>query len=261
MKKLITAGIATAAHALGASANAADLPVRPVYKAPVMAPVVYNWTGFYVGLNVGYSFGRTNTDFIVPFTSTLDPSADMKGVLGGGQIGYNWQTGVWVFGLEADIQGTGQKSSIPLSAVSTACPGVFIAVVLCPNTGGFDQKLPWFGTFRGRIGVAAAPTWLLYVTGGLAYGEVKSDLTVTSGGVTVLGSARETKAGYAVGAGTEWAFAGSNWTAKLEYLYVDLGRVSGTFVGPVAFSSRITDNIVRIGVNYRFGDGAVVARY
>src|SRR5437588_4561581 len=149
MKKLLCATAATLAFALAAPAGAADLPVRPVYKAPVIAPVLYNWTGFYLGLNAGYSWGRSATDFTVAGVPFGSSSRDLNGWVGGGQIGYNWQTGQWVFGLEADLQATGQKGTLGTATLTAPCPGVFIVVVLCPAAGSMEQKLPWFGTVRG----------------------------------------------------------------------------------------------------------------
>jgi outer membrane immunogenic protein len=266
-------GIAAITSLLATSAFAADLPMRTYTKAPAYVEPVYNWTGFYIGGNVGYSWGRssdtstlTNGAGTVLLTST--DKTDLNGIVGGGQIGYNWQMQNWVWGLEADIQGTDEKGSRDF-----VCPTGFCLApaFLAPNGGTvpatLSQKIDWFGTVRGRAGVLVTPTVLLYGTGGLAYGEVKSSESI--GLVPSLFSTTSTNVGWTVGAGIEGAIGG-NWTAKLEYLYVDLGRVSGSFLTPFAalgggfitsnFSSRITDNIVRVGVNYRFG-GPVVAKY
>ena len=125
-----------------------------------------------------------------------------------------------------------------------------------------SQKIDWFGTVRGRVGVLATPTVLLYATGGLAYGQVNSSETV-GGPLPAAFSQSSTNVGWTVGAGIEGAIGG-NWTAKLEYLYVDLGTVSGSFTLPntdiISHSSHITDNVLRAGINYRFG-GPVVAKY
>jgi outer membrane immunogenic protein len=141
-------------------------------------------------------------------------------------------------------------------------------------TESLTEKLTWFGTVRGRFGVTVTPTVLAYVTGGLAYGEVKSDLGVAGTNcltpVSALFGNSTTKAGWTVGGGLEGQIVG-NWTAKVEYLYIDLGTVtSGTLVTPIvapgrgllatSISSHVTDNIVRIGINYKF-DSVVVARY
>jgi outer membrane immunogenic protein len=276
--KRIFIGIAAIASLLTTSAFAADLAARPV-KAPVYVEPVYNWTGFYIGGNVGYSWGRsrdtsslTNTAGTVLFTS-IDRT-DLDGVVGGGQIGYNWQVQNWLWGLEADIQGTDEKGSrdficpIGVCRPATILPGNLIAVILVPGVAvpaALDQKLEWFGTVRGRAGVVVSPKVLLYATGGLAYGEVKTSETI--GALTGF-SRSDTRVGYTVGAGIEGVIGG-NWTAKLEYLYVDLGRTSGSFLTTIpafgggvltsSFSSRITDNVLRVGVNYKFG--GPVARY
>jgi outer membrane immunogenic protein len=276
MKRMLI-GIAAVSSLLATSAFAADLPMRTYTKAPVYVEPVYNWTGFYVGGNVGYSWGRssdtstlTNGAGTVLFTST--DKTNLNGVIGGGQIGYNWQMQSWVWGLEADIQGSGEKGSRDFTCgigVCTPPSGGFLALVI-PGPAvpvGLTQKIEWFGTVRGRAGVLVTPKVLLYGTGGLAYGEVKTSEAI--GAVPALFSTTATNVGWTVGAGIEGAIGG-NWTAKLEYLYVDLGRVSGSFVTPFAafgggfvtssYSSRITDNILRVGVNYRF-DGPVVAKY
>ena len=268
--------IATAAFAVVTAiptASAADLAARPYTKAPPALVEFYNWTGFYIGGNVGYSWGRsrdtstlTNTAGTVLFTS-IDRS-DLNGVVGGGQIGHNWQVQNWVWGLEADIQGTDEHGSRAFTCPTAICtPSAIILVAPGPAVPvSLNQKLEWFGTVRGRAGVLVTPKVLLYATGGLAYGEVKSTETV---GVLTGFSNSDIRVGYTVGAGVEGVIGG-NWTAKLEYLYVDLGKVSSSFLttapafgGGVLtsnFSSRITDNVLRAGINYRFG-GPVVAKY
>jgi outer membrane immunogenic protein len=310
MKRILT-GSAVIVSMFATSAFAADLSPRMYTKAPVVPAVVYDWTGFYIGGNVGYSWGRSDSSLGLIDAGTIVNAANSKfnmdGVIGGGQIGYNWQRSNWVFGLEADIQGSGQKGS-----TGTTCPGnttVFtraspttpVAVNgLCSlgffgDTGDFNvgglpvtdtlsQKLDWFGTFRGRVGTTFTPTVLAYVTGGLAYGDVKTTNTVS--GTNLIGtlgtnttplmvpvfgtmSNSSIRAGWTVGVGVEGVVSG-NWTAKLEYLYIDLGNVSGSFVTPVVgrsggfltanYSSHITDNILRVGLNYRIS-GPVVAKY
>ena len=281
MKKLLVAILAAAFGAT--SALAADLPARIYTKAPVFVDPGYNWSGFYIGGNVGYSWGRssdtsnlTNGAGTVLFTSA--GSSNLDGFVGGGQAGYNWQMQNWVWGLEADIQGTGERGSrdvtcpTGLCTPSTILPGFRATVILVPGAGvplSLDQKIDWYGTVRGRAGILVTPRVLLYATGGLAYGEVNSSET--------LGTAfsnTDMRVGYTVGAGIEGAIGG-NWTAKLEYLYVDLGRTSGSFASAIpalgagtvasgtlasSYNSQITDNLLRVGVNYRF-DGPVVAKY
>lgn len=264
---------ALAAISVASAASAADLAARPYTKAPVAVPV-YNWTGFYVGGNVGYSWGRssdtstlTNGAGTVLFTSAA--SANMDGVIGGGQIGYNWQVQNWVWGLEADIQASDQKGRRDFLCPTAVCtPSAILLVAPGPAVPvALDQKLEWFGTVRGRVGVLATPQVLFYATGGLAYGEVNTSATIGAGAFGF--GANDTRVGYTVGAGVEGAIGG-NWTAKLEYLYMDLGRTSGSFLTTIPalgggvlshnYSSRITDNIVRVGLNYKFG-GPVIAKY
>ena len=259
----------------------------PYTKAPVYVDPGYNWTGFYVGLNGGYSWGKASDIFTPGILPAFAASQHMDGWVFGGQAGYNWQVNrTWLFGLEGDINATGQRGTAtlgPNTTVTTVVPG-FAAVALPTVTttvttaGTLEEKMPWLGTFRGRIGFLPTDRVLLYVTGGLAVGEVKSTAGVTTTtttalsfgvppgptAVSALAVSSSTKAGWTIGAGIEGAIGG-NWTAKLEYLYVDLGTVNNTFAGiapfaPLVVSTRVTDNIVRAGINYRFG-GPVVARY
>ncbi len=194
MKRLVLAGLgALAVVTMMGAANAADLPRRhampakaPAYEAP------YNWTGFYVGINGGGGFGRS--DFSAPFPTG---SFDTSGALVGGTIGYNIQMGQTVFGLEGDIDWSNIRGS-------AACAGT-----TC------ETRNNWLGTVRGRLGYAFN-RFMPYVTGGLAVGDIKSS-------IAGVGDAEETKTGWTVGGGVEAAIAGP-WTAKVEYLYVDLGR-------------------------------------
>jgi outer membrane immunogenic protein len=262
--KRILIGIAAIAS-LTTGAFAADLAPRPYTKAPAYVDPGYNWTGFYVGGNIGYSWGTsrdtstlTNAAGTVLFTDTV--STNLNGVVGGAQAGYNWQMQNWVWGLEADIQGTGERGTHAFTFTTPPIAGIaIIPGVTLPFA--LNQKIDWFGTFRGRAGVLVSPKVLLYVTGGLAYGEVDSNETIAA----LPGfSSSSTNVGWTVGAGIE-GVVGGNWTAKLEYLYVDLGRVSGSFAVPAFafssnYSSRVTDNVLRVGLNYKFG-GPVVARY
>jgi outer membrane immunogenic protein len=277
MKRLLI-GISAAASLLATGAFAADLPVKqPVYtKAPVYVDPVYDWTGFYVGGNVGYSWGRssdtstiTNTAGTILFTSA--DKTDLNGIVGGGQFGYNWQMQNWVFGLEADIQGTDEKGTRNFTCPQSTCTPTFGQIAVFPGPPvpvALSQKIDWFGTVRGRIGVLAAPKVLLYATGGLAYGEVDSSAVVGAAG-TPFSTVSSTNVGWTLGAGIEGAIGG-NWTARLEYLYLDLGRVNGSFLTTIGglgggvlssnYSSRITDNILRVGINYKFS-GPVIAKY
>src|SRR5215208_2446965 len=167
MKKIILATVL--AGLSSTAALAADLGARTPYtKAPAMV-AVSNWSGFYIGGNVGYGWGAGTTDFTF-LPSEVDfgdrnASSNLKsdGLMGGVQIGYNWQVGSIVTGVEADIQGSGMKGSsqAPLISVAGSVRGTLIS----------DEKLSWFGTVRGRLGVTATPALLLYATGGLAYGQ------------------------------------------------------------------------------------------
>jgi outer membrane immunogenic protein len=260
MKRLLLTATALIGFAGISAANAADLAL----KAPPPPPVVDEWTGWYAGLNLGGSWGRSSTTYtgalIAPFTT----SQNMDGVLGGGQVGYNWQFNKsWVIGLEADIQGTGQRGTANLPTIFVP-PILGILALGLPGTtsvGTLTQKLPWFGTVRARLGAEPSSNWLLYVTGGLAYGEIRSTLStnaVTTTGVATATSAgaNNDRAGWTVGAGSEWMFA-KQWSAKVEYLYMDYGHISDGFLGTgsyatVAINSHVTDNVVRAGVNYHF---------
>ena len=293
MRKLLLGSIALLALGAGGSALAADVRL-PVYKAP--PPVaVYSWTGFYVGGNIGYSWGKADTDVAIPgFTvaiiddldipgATFSDSAKLKGIVGGGQIGYNVQTGHWVFGLELDWQASGEKGGATRSAafdvVEGFCPVVCIAAQGTATTQ-YEAKILWFGTARGRVGYAADGL-LLYGTGGLAYGRVKVAGTNTVTGVVteclIVGGCEtepfaaatafdrsKVNIGWTLGAGIEGAFAQlRNWTWKFEYLYLDLGSLDASAVTPfgtVTTHTRFTDHVVRLGLNVRF-DSPVVARY
>jgi outer membrane immunogenic protein len=294
MTRTLLVAVATA-MLLAPPAFAADLAVPHIYtKAPPVAvDPGYNWSGFYAGINVGYGWGRsaTTADFIDSRGGALLNSSagkfDLNGVTGGGQIGYNWQREMFVVGFEADFQGSGRKGSF--DAPCAGAPAGLQDGVCTPGHRGdntFDpalpvtfnlvQKLDWFGTVRGRLGVAVTPRVLFYGTGGLAYGRVSTSGTITATNVSGSPGSGDnltftpvaanfsnstTKVGWTAGAGIEGAFA-DNWSARLEYLYVDLGTVSGSLATPVialsgaplvvGYRSHITDNILRFGVNYRF---------
>ena len=219
MKRLILAGAAgLAALTMMQSANAADIARRQAMptKAPAyFAP--YNWSGFYVGINGGGAWGRS--DFSAPFASG---SFDTSGWLAGGTIGYNWQTGPVVFGLEGDIDWAHIDGS-----------------ALCGGITTCEVRANWLGTARGRLGYAFDRI-MPYVTGGLAVGGIKTS-------IAGFGDTHDTKLGWTVGGGVEAAIAGP-WTAKVEYLYVDLGYPESI----LGSDAKVTTNIVRAGLNYRF---------
>jgi outer membrane immunogenic protein len=236
-----TVGIAALAVLIGTPVLAADMSVKAP-PPPVAAPA-YDWTGFYLGGTIGYSVAHNPSAPVFPAFGgpfdqvTLAPS----GFLGGFEGGYNWQIKQWVFGFEADWQWTGEKDSFCLDCV--------------PLGRGFAQRLPWFATVRGRLGYAVGPA-LFYATGGAAFGDVATTpaCCTTQFGPTFT----DHKTGWVAGGGVEGALAG-NWTAKIEYLYLQLGSTSDSFVLPafapatMVANSSIHDHIFRVGLNYRFG--------
>jgi len=233
MKRILLASAALLGTAV--SAQAADLAVKaPYYKAPLVS--VYNWTGFYIGVNAGVGIGRDRVTHSYTGDSLyLTP----QGGFGGGQIGYNWQgdslLGPIVYGLEADIQGSGLTGGG--------------ANVVGPLQTVYGQKSDWFGTVRGRVGLATGPV-LSYFTGGFAYGNVKT--TITEGAVTTFSDSRMAT-GWTIGSGVEAALGG-NWTGKIEYLYLNLGNRSDAFATPTQLTNtELRENLFRVGLNYRIG--------
>ena len=250
-----TSALAVAVLAAGTvGAQAADLVVKsPAYKAPVAQ--VYDWTGPYVGVNVGGSVGRSRVHTSDPGSIENETTyLSAIGAVGGGQIGYNWQLpGFYnlVVGVEADIQASGQRGS--------AC----LANCLSDGTISLNlqQKIDWFGTARARVGLTAGPV-LSYVTAGLAYGHVQTSGSFVGFAPPAIPFALDkTRSGLAVGSGVE-ASLGGNWTAKIEYLYVNLGQSNTVvdtapaaviFGAPVTVSAQARDHVYRGGLNYRFG--------
>jgi outer membrane immunogenic protein len=225
MKRLpMTMCVGLFVAAMAAPSFAADLP-RPAYKAPIYSAPGFSWTGFYVGVNGGYGWGKS--EWTASGTGAGTGNFDVKGGMAGGTIGFNYQTGTWVWGLEGDIDASWMKGSTP-------CGGV-----------DCETKNSWLGTARGRLGYAGWDRWLPYVTGGAAFGDIKA----TPG---ALGSETTTKVGWTAGAGIEYAIL-NNWSTKLEYLYVDLGKGScGAATCVVDTDVSFKANIVRLGLNYRF---------
>ena len=228
MKRFLLAlGAGLLAIAVATPSFAADLP-RPAYKAPFRNPVYvapFSWTGLYVGINGGYGWGKTNWTF-TGIGSTGD--FNTKGGLVGGTVGYNLQTGAYVFGIEGDFDASWIKGSNSTFCVAPGC----------------ETKNQWFSTARGRVGYAW-DRFLPYLTGGAAFGSIK---------MTPAANPSDTKnaVGWTAGGGVEWAFMGE-WSAKLEYLYTDLGKVTcGAASCGVDTDVTFKTNIVRVGVNYRF---------
>lgn len=235
MKHRCVLGIAVASVIIGAgSAYAADLPARssppPFYKAPAEVP--FNWTGFYGGLNGGYDWGRSS--WSDPAVGANSGRFGTSGGLLGGQIGYNWQTGSFVFGVETDIDWLGVKGTATNAGTVCATDG----------GGQCQTQQSWLGTTRGRIGYAF-DRWLPYLTGGVAYGDIKA--------AQPTGTSTATNAGWTAGAGLEYGIDRS-WSAKLEYLHVDLGTATfmGAASGTTTLSVPVHDNFVRAGINYHW---------
>jgi outer membrane immunogenic protein len=222
MRRLSLSLLAAAAVAFGAtSASAADLR-RPAYKAPPPAVVAaYNWSGFYIGAHLGYAWSSEEaTDPVAGLRGATDPD----GFLGGVQVGYNWQVERWVFGVEGDWSWTGADGSTPL-------------------VGTFSSDHNWYATVTGRVGYAW-DAWLWYVKGGAAWAD-------TEYRYNVFGTASDTRVGWTIGTGFEWAL-GPQWSAKLEYNYLDFGKDSFAFTGgPVDVDTQV--HLIKAGLNYRFG--------
>jgi outer membrane immunogenic protein len=315
MFKSLTSAAALALALSVGSAFAADLPS---YKSPPPPPPPPPpmWTGFYIGLNAGYTWSGSNSVGIVTSPLFFNPLAlvgttsfgsasalgatgvlpvNTSGFIGGGQIGYNWQFGNrFVAGVEADIQGVAGSNNraTATTAVGTpAFPGSFVVTTL-----NVSKRLDYLGTVRGRLGFLVTPTLLVYGTGGLAYGGVNSSTTIAQAAVgpatfTInapyfgAGAFSDTRVGWTAGGGGEWMFL-PNWSAKVEYLYYNLGNVTysngvlaniatppggavptgGVFYALTSQSTtRYNGHIVRAGLNYHFNWGAptpaVYAKY
>jgi outer membrane immunogenic protein len=261
MKRALIAAIA--AIGMASPAFAADIPPAPppVYRAPVVAPpILFSWTGCHIGLNVGGHVGRdrittttTTANFVAgaaaQYDATTPTTLSPTGFIGGGQLGCDYQAGAFVVGLEGDGQGLTGNASRSL----TIGPG--------PAAGGIVQnqtKNSWLSTVRGRAGVAFDRV-LVYATGGAAFGGLRTTDSLTAGGATTTVNTTANRVGWTVGGGVEWAFA-FNWTARVEYLYVDLGTLDVSIPCVVACVSavdmvvhhRYTDHIGRFALNYKF---------
>jgi outer membrane immunogenic protein len=252
--------------ALGTVAQAADLPRKSVpYK--VQSLPMFTWTGFYVGLNAGYAFGNGNAvttgtpgfqTLIAPGFAPASLNTKPDGFMGGLQAGYNMQFGALVAGVETDIQFGDLKKSASFTGGS---------VLGTQLTTSAKSEISYLGTLRARLGFTPAERLLVYATGGLAYGEVKTSGSVVGVQAPALvwsGSNSQVKVGYAIGAGAEFAIT-DNLTVKAEYLYYDLGKTTVNALGNAAvrglaplngidYVSRTenTGSLVRGGVNYKF---------
>lgn len=220
MKRIVAA---IAALLSTGAAQAADIPPGPpIQRTAVVAPA-WSWTGVYAGLNAGYGMATA---------SAFGFSEDLDGFVGGAQVGGNWQNGALVVGIEADFQGTTQSKTASITVL-----GVTITE---------KDSVPWFGTVRGRIG-GAFDRLLVYATGGWAYAQFKID--VTAAGIASLSSSTS-KGAFVYGGGAEYRFA-DRWSAKVEYIRLDTGDTNVTLLG-VPFTAKLTDNVIRAGINYHF---------
>ena len=262
----------TAALLMSAGASsAADMAVK---ARPMAAPPPpCTWCGFYVGLNGGYGWGDTTGNLVANSGGLFIPPAIAGGTIpsglgvrsegwvAGGQAGYNWQLNQFVFGVEADIQGSGIEESVFITRAAVPALG------LVATQQRAKSELDWFGTVRGRLGIAWSSV-LLYATGGFAYGGVGNSVTSSPDPFTLVGrgSVSSTLTGWTAGAGFEWAFT-PNWSFKGEYLHIDLGNATATALFPattdfLAYRFKHEYDIARVGFNYRFNTAApVVAKY
>jgi outer membrane immunogenic protein len=248
MKKVLLVTASLIALGAAAPAMAADLAARPYTKAPPMIATVYDWSGFYVGANGGWGSSHNSWDFVTPGGAFVagEGSHDSTGGTAGGQVGYRWQAGTWVFGLEAqgnwaDFSGSNQSIAFP----------AFVN----------QSKIDAFGLFTGQIGYAVNNV-LFYAKGGAAV--VSDRYRVFSGGAVAGTTGDDTRWGGVVGAGLEYGFA-PNWSAAVEYDHMFLQDKTYTFNTPGGLffgTDRIKQDVdlVTVRVNYKFG-GPVVARY
>ncbi|MBG0811284.1 porin family protein [Methylosinus sp. H3A] len=281
MKKSLLAASALALAVSAGSALAADLPSKKAAPLLPPPPPPALWTGFYVGLNAGYTWDESSSvtvasGSLAPFNPIVGIAgsgilgSSIDGFIGGGQIGYNYQfANAFVAGIEADIQGVAGSNGAT-SSVAAFGP--------LTSTISASKSIDYLGTVRGRLGYLITPSLLVYGTGGLAYGQtnLSSGVVQTVGGLVGTSSSAfsDTRVGWTAGGGVEWLFL-PQWSAKVEYLYYDLGTVSTSSVisftgiaAPVATTasaSRFNGHVVRAGVNYHFNlfnaPAPVVAKY
>ncbi|MCA6114126.1 porin family protein [Bradyrhizobium sp. WSM 1738] len=248
MKKVLLVTASLIALGAAAPAVAADLAARPYTKAPPMVAAVYDWTGFYIGANGGWGSSRNDWDAVPP-TVLVGPegSHDATGGTVGGQVGYRWQAGTWVFGVEAQ----GNWADFSGSNASTLFPGF-------RNHTNVDA----FGLFTGQVGYAVNNV-LLYVKGGAAVTSNSYRVT-TLGGALAGVTGDDTRWGGTVGAGIEFGFA-PNWSVGVEYNHLFMQDRTYTFTTPAGGffgADRISQDVdlVTARLNYRFG-GPAVAKY
>ena len=247
MKKFLLGTVALIALGIAAPASAADLAARPYQAAPIPVPMMYDWSGFYIGANGGYGWARqcvdvTRVGFVDVFSEACN---DKGGGIIGGQIGYRWQAGSWVFGLEAQ----GDWANLRTERVFVNTP------FLTTNT--WKSQIDGLGLFTGQVGYAWNAA-LLYVKGGAAVASQRFDVFNTATGIGLL-QANRTRWGGTVGVGLEYGFA-PNWTAGIEYDYLFRESDSRTFVTPnllvgstVTANTRSDISMITARINYKFG--------
>jgi outer membrane immunogenic protein len=263
MKRFFLAGLGALA-CVGAlrPAAAADLPVSPLPYRPVAS--IFTWTGIYLGAHVGGAWVRKD-ETAVPFTLTgvtvapAPVSLNLSGFLAGGQVGANFQAGIWVVGVEAQASWASLTGSAGCSSTATAGGVVTILGANC------TAKADALGTIAGRLGVAF-DRLLVYGKAGAAWANDQYTFVGTSALPPLLAyNANETRWGWMLGPGVEYAFT-DNWSAKLEYNYMDFGTRGVRFASPTATLTFLDANIrerihlVKVGVNYRFGPSSVLVR-
>lgn len=237
-KNLLLAAVSLVALSATAPAMAADLAARPYTKAPAMVATIYDWSGFYIGINGGGGSSHATWDFV---GVGREGSHDATGGTVGGQVGYRWQSGQWVFGVE------GQGNWADFSGDNTS------ALFATRNRTKIDS----FGLITGQVGYAWQNV-LLYVKGGAAVVSDKYEISSTAG--ALLASTSDTRWGGTVGAGLEFGFA-PNWSVGVEYNHIFLSDKDVTFAG-FAGTERIKQDVDMglVRLNYKFG-GPLVARY
>jgi outer membrane immunogenic protein len=235
--KRVMRGLSVLAVALPAAA--ADIRKAPPAPPPSASPPAFSWSGFYVGVNLGYgsTFGTASRSLPL---GIADPGAELAGGLVGGQVGYNWQTGNYVLGIEADLQAADIRHDWSVTDGANAAAGT--------------DKISWLATVRGRFGYAI-DTWLFFATAGWASVTLETSGALTGPANAGPSSWTTERNGWTAGAGVEVAFA-ENWSGKLEYLYVDTATFNGNDVlGSLPASLQLHEHITRLGVNYRFPVG------
>ena len=249
MKKVLLVTASLIALSAAAPAVAADLAARPYTKAPPMIAAVYDWSGFYVGANGGWGTTRGCWDFVTPAGGFVanEGCHDADGGTVGGQVGYRWQAGSWVFGLEAQGNWADFKGSN-------------VSLLGAPVN---HSKIDAFGLFTGQVGYAANNV-LFYVKGGAAVTSNSYRINNVVGGALAGVTGDDTRWGGTIGAGLEYAFA-PNWSVGVEYNHLFMQDRTYNFTTPAgaAFGTdRIRQDVdlVTARINYRFG-GPVIAKY